>query len=107
MKLYSTKFSNNGKRVRIAAAELGIALEQVPFDFTKGDGRTPEYLKISPAGKVPALTDGDFTLFESPAILWYLASQSESNALRPAHDARSESDTLRWMFYGASHLDPH
>jgi glutathione S-transferase len=107
VKLYSTNISNNGKRVRIAAAELGIALEQVPFDFAKGDARSPEYLKISPAGKVPALTDGDFSLFESNAILWYLAAQSESNPLRPAHDARSESDTLRWMFYGASHLDPH
>lgn len=107
MKLYSTKISNNGKRVRIAAAELGIQLEQAPFDFAKGDARTPEYLKLNPVGKVPTLTDGDFSLFESSAILWYLAGQSESNTLRPAHDARSEADTLRWMFYGACHVDPH
>jgi glutathione S-transferase len=106
VKLYSTNFSNNGKRARIAAAELGIALEQAPFDMAKGDARTPEYLKISPAGKVPALTDGDFTLFESAAIIWYLAAQGEANPLRPT-DAQSQSDTLRWMFYGACHLDPH
>jgi glutathione S-transferase len=106
MKLYSTSLSNNGKRVRICAAELGIPLEQMPFDFTRGDARAPEYLKMNPTGKVPTLSDGDFSLFESAAIIWYLAAQGEANPLRPA-DARDQADTLRWMFYGACHLDPY
>src|SRR5689334_9269603 len=88
MKLYNASLSSNGKRVRICAAELGLALDQAPIDFARGDARTPEYLALNPMGKVPTLTDGPFVLWESAAILFYLAAERGPSALWPA-DARA------------------
>jgi len=106
MKLYNTPISPNGKRVRICAAELGLALDEAPIDFARGDARTPEYLALNPMGKVPTLTDGSFVLWESAAILFYLAAQRGSSALWPA-DVRAQADTMRWLFFCSCHVDPY
>ncbi len=105
MELDTGLISPNGKRVRICAAELGGALDLKLLDFQKGDNRTPDYLALNPMGKAPTLTDGEFVLWESPAILFYLARTS-GNLLWP-DDPRALADVLRWMFFGASHLDPY
>jgi glutathione S-transferase len=106
MKLHSAGFSPNGKRVRICAAELGIALEDVAIDLTKGDNRAPEYLAKNPMGKWPTLTDGSFALWESGAIMWYLATKKSDQALVP-QEPHAEADALRWLFFCASHIDPY
>lgn len=105
MKLYSFPISPNAKRVRIAAAELGVPLAVTHLDFGKNEHRTPEYLALNPVGKVPTLADGDFALWESPAILCHLASQYPG-PLWPL-GARAQSHILQWLFFTASHLDPH
>lgn len=105
MKLHTGMISPNGKRVRIAAMELGVALDVKLLDFMKGDNRAPEYLALNPMGKVPTLTDGDLSLWESPAIIFYLSRTRES-AIAP-EEPRAQADMLRWMFFGASHLDPY
>ncbi|MFO0757999.1 MAG: methyltransferase domain-containing protein [Byssovorax sp.] len=105
MQLYTGPISPNGKRVRICAAELGVSLELKLLDFSRAEQRSPAYLAHNPMGKVPTLTDGDFTLWESPAILAYLA-QKQSESLWP-RDPQANADLLRWMFFGASHLDPY
>ena len=98
MKLYSSPLSPNGKRARICAAELGLALEDAPIDFARGDARSPDYLALNPMGKVPTLTDGAFVLWESAAVLFYLASKNAPSALCPA-DAQPQADTTRsWSF---------
>jgi glutathione S-transferase len=106
MKLYTSPISPNGKRVRIAAAELGLELDTIAIDFAKGENRAPEYLAMNPLGKVPTLSHGDFSLWESAAILVYLASQAKPNDLYAA-DARGQADTLRWLFFCSCHIDPH
>lgn len=106
MELYTGLISANGKRVRICATELGVALDLKLLDFQKGDNRTPEYLARNPMGKVPTLTDGDFVLWESAAVVWYLARTSGGGAIAP-EEPRAQADMLRWMFFGASHLDPY
>jgi glutathione S-transferase/SAM-dependent methyltransferase len=105
MQLYTGPLSTAGKRVRICAAELGVALDAKLVDFQRGDNRSPEYLALNPMGKVPTLTDGDLVLWESSAILCYLARTS-GGPLWP-EEPRAQADLLRWMFFGASHLDPH
>jgi glutathione S-transferase len=105
MQLFTGPISPNGKRVRICAAELGSALDLKLLDFQKGDHRTPEYLALNPMGKVPTLADGDLVLWESAAILFYLARTS-GGPLWP-EEPRAQADVLRWMFFGASHLDPY
>lgn len=106
MKLYNTPISPNGKRVRICAAELGLALDETRIDFARGDARTPEYLALNPMGKVPTLVDGELVLWESAAILWYLAARRGPSALWPA-DARAQADVMRWLFFASCHLDPY
>jgi glutathione S-transferase len=104
MKLYTSSISHNGKRVRITAAELGIPLEETILNPQKSENRTPEYLKLNPMGKVPTLTDGDFALTESAAILSYLATTKESPLL--PREPRAQAEVLRWMFFTSCHLDP-
>jgi glutathione S-transferase len=106
MELYTGLISPNGKRVRICAAELGVALDLKLLDFQKGDNRAPEYLARNPMGKVPTLADGDFVLWESAACVFYVARQSGGGAIAP-EEPRAQADMLRWMFFGASHLDPY
>jgi glutathione S-transferase len=105
MELYTFPISPNGKRVRVAAAEIGLPLDLKNLDFLKGEQRTPDYLALNPMGKAPTLTDSDFALWESGAIMCYLA-QAKPNSLWPA-DAKARADMLRWMFFGSCHVDPY
>jgi glutathione S-transferase len=105
MKLHTSPLSPSGKRVRILTHELDFALDVVPVDFTKGENRSPEYLAINPMGKVPTLVDGDLVLWESAAILVHVA-KTAGGELWPK-GLRDESDALRWLFFGACHLDPY
>jgi glutathione S-transferase len=105
-KLYTFPISPNGKRVRICALELGVPLDVNNVDFAKGEQRTPAYLALNPMGKAPTLVDDDVTLWESSAILWYLASQHAPNALYPTTPA-AQADVLRWLFFCACHVDPY
>ena len=63
----------NGRKASIALEELEIPYEVHPVDIGKDEQFDPEFLKISPNNKIPAIVDGDLTLFESGAILLYLA----------------------------------
>lgn len=102
MKLFHNPFSPNSKRLRAVSRELGLKVEEVLIDFTKGENRTPDYLAINPMGKVPAMRDGDFALWESPAVCIHLAQKS--GKLWPK-DPIAQYEALRWMFWNASHLE--
>lgn len=104
MKLFDLQRSPNCLKVRILAREVSLPLEVVPMDLP---GLTaPDYLTLNPSGKVPTLVDDDeFTLWESSAILVYLAQQQPDLGLFPA-DPRGQAEVLRWMFFSATHLQP-
>ncbi len=104
MKLYHFPLSSNSRKCVIAAHVLGLDLEIAPLDLMKGENRKPDYLKLNPNGKVPTLVDGDFVLWESAAILQYLADKKPGNALYP-QDARSRADINRWLFWAANHFN--
>ncbi|UUZ74851.1 glutathione S-transferase [Polaromonas sp. P1(28)-13] len=63
--------------------ECGASYDIVPIDFQKREHKTPEFLKINPAGKLPALVDGDARLFETAAIGLYLAEKFPETGLAP------------------------
>jgi glutathione S-transferase len=105
MKLYYHPASPFARKPRIAAALLGIDLELEFVDLFAGAGQTPEFLKLNPQGKVPTLVDGDFSLWESNAIVQYLAAQAPTSPLWPA-DPRSRADILRWQFWESTSLAP-
>jgi glutathione S-transferase len=100
MKLYAFPPSPNTWKVRAVAAHLGIPLELEFVDLTKP--RAAAYLAVHPAGRTPALVDGDFTLAESNAIMQYLASQ-KPNSLWP-NNARAQADIARWQSWQLAHF---
>lgn len=104
MKLYCVAASPNARKAIAVAKELGVTLEVVPLNVLAGDTKTPEYLAINPNGKFPALTDGDFALWESNAIMKYVASK-KPNDLWPS-DARAQADVDRWLFWESAHFTP-
>jgi glutathione S-transferase len=101
MKLYTNLFSPNARKVHAVAHELGIELETQTVDLRAGEQRTPEYLALNPNGKVPTLVDGNTVLWESNAIMCYLAGKVDTD-LWPKSAKRY--DILRWMFWDSNHL---
>ena len=98
MKLVGFPPSPNTWKVRAVAAHLGIPLENEFVDLTKGQQRSPAYLALNPSARAPTLVDGDFKLWESVAIMQYLASQ-KPNTVWP-DDARTRADIMRWQSWG-------
>jgi glutathione S-transferase len=101
MKLYSMHNSNNCRRVNATIQHLGLSVEIV--EPPMGDLKKPDYLALNPNGKVPTLVDGDLKLWESRAIMQYLASTKPGNSLWPS-DPKRQADIARWQFWEASHL---
>jgi glutathione S-transferase len=101
MKLYGFPPSPNTWKVRAVAAHLGVPLELEFVDLTKGGSNTPDYLALNPTGRTPMLVDGDFKLWESTAIMQYIASR-RPNALWP-DEARARADIMRWQSWQLAH----
>lgn len=72
IKLYALPFSNNAMRAQLCLDEKGLAYEYVQVDLFKGAHKQPEFLAINPRGQVPALIDGEITVYESVAVVQYL-----------------------------------
>jgi glutathione S-transferase len=105
MKLYSGKRSPNARKVRLLAKELDLPLEIVSPDFVKGELRSPEFLALNPNGKIPVLDDDGFVLWESCAILRYLAEKRPERNLVPS-DQRRRAVVDQWLFWWAAHCEP-
>jgi glutathione S-transferase len=101
MKLYGFPPSPNTRKVQAVAVYIGAPIEFEFVDITKGKQRTPEFLAINPNGKTPVLVDGQFKLWESNAIMQYLAG-TKNNSLWP-EDARTRADITRWQFWQVAH----
>ena len=77
--------SPNPTKVALFLEESGLAYEPVPVDTRRGQQFEPAFLAINPNAKVPAIVDGDVTVFDSNAILLYLAEKTGKFAGAPAH----------------------
>lgn len=104
MKLYYFETPNPRKPCAVAK-HLDSPVEYHRVDLASGENRTPEYLAVNPNGKVPALSDGDVALWESSAIMAYLADKAGSD-LWPT-DTAGQIDVLRWIAWDASHFSRH
>ena len=104
MKLYY--FATPNPRVACAVARhLDLPVEYVHVDLRQGEQQNPEFLAINPNGKVPALVDGDATLWESAAIGSHLARKAGS-ALWPS-EAAGQVELIRWMTWETAHFSRH
>jgi glutathione S-transferase len=106
MKLYDFAFSPNCRKVRAVAYELGVAFESATVDLLRGEQRTPAFLAKNPNGRVPVLEDGDFVLWESNAILLYLATRYASGRSLVPTGARERAEVDRWLAWQLAHLQP-
>ena len=86
--------------------ECDASYEIVPIDFTKGEHNAPGFLKINPAGKLPALEDGESKIFEGAAICLYLADKFPQAQLAPKIGAPERGRYLSLMVYSTSQLEP-
>jgi glutathione S-transferase len=98
--LYDMQDSPHARKVRLLAAELDIPLERIARDPRKGETRSPGFLAKNPNGRVPTLEEDGFVLWESPAILKYLAAKRPERALGGG-DARTEALVDQWLFWWA------
>jgi len=103
MKLFYNPGSSNSRRVEATVRHLDLTgVEMVLLDHFSGAHRTPEYGAINPNFQIPALQDGDFTLWESNAIMQYLA---EGSSLYP-DDPQVRADISRWQFWTSFNFGP-
>jgi GST-like protein len=94
----------NPMKVALFLEETGLPYEPIPVDTRKGDQHKQEYLAINPNAKVPAIVDGDVTVFDSNAILLYLAEKTEKFLSENTPKARGE--LLSWLMFVASGVGP-
>lgn len=86
--------------------ECSAEYEIATIDFEKGEHKSPEFLKINPAGKLPALVDGESKIFESAAICLYLGDKFPEANLAPKINAPERGRYLSLMVYSTSQLEP-
>lgn len=101
MKLYGFPGSPNTWKVRALVAHLGLPVEDVLVDLSKGAHLQPDYLALNPTGRTPTLVDGDFVLWESQAIMEYLAGQT-TNELWP-DDPKARAEISQWLSWTLAH----
>ncbi|NOR18487.1 MAG: hypothetical protein GQ538_00180, partial [Xanthomonadales bacterium] len=103
MKLYSFSPTPNNRKVEAFIKHFDLPVEIHSMGFKEKENKTEAYLKMNPLGKAPVLEDGEFTLWESNAILCYLATLfPETNCLLSGPQGRAEVD--RWLYSQAFHL---
>src|SRR5262245_26867649 len=105
MKLYQFPLSPNCQKVVAVAHEVGVSLTAVNVELFKGQAKTPEMLARNPNGRVPILEDGDFVLWESNAMLGYVASKADRADLAPTAP-RERADVDRWLAWSIAHFSP-
>jgi glutathione S-transferase len=104
MNLYAFPISTRVLAIVALKHHLGLDCELHPIDLGRGDQLTREYLALNPNRKMPTLTDDEFVLWESNAILFYMAAKHPESGLWPT-DMRGQADVLRWLAWEGAHWD--
>ncbi|MCW8836673.1 MAG: glutathione binding-like protein [Rhodospirillales bacterium] len=100
----------NGRKASVMLEEVGLPYKVHVIDIKKGMQMAPEFIAINPNNKIPAIVDwegpggGPYTVFESGAILMYLAEKTGSDLLPT--DMRARFDTIQWLMFQMGGLGP-
>lgn len=105
MKLYYFAPSHHSRRVLAVINQLGLEVVLDHRDLTKGEHKTPEIEALNPNGFLPILTDGDLRLYESNAIMQYLANQQAETDLYP-REAAARALVDQWLSWQMCHFGP-
>ncbi|MEM9715471.1 MAG: glutathione binding-like protein [Pseudomonadota bacterium] len=101
-----TAATMNGYKPVIFLEEAGVPYDLTFVNFAKQEQKAPDYLALNPNGRIPTIVDrsnGDFAVFESGAILWYLAEKY--GAFLPS-DPKAKSETLQWLMFQMGGIGP-
>ena len=104
MKLYGYR---NGRTLRAlwVLEEAGAQYDYVEIDLFKGEARTPDFLKLNPAGKVPVLVDEEHVITESAAICLHVAEHFSASGLLPPPATAARTECYRWISFVVTELD--
>lgn len=105
IKIHAFPLSPRGFKALAVAEHVAADYELVFCDLFKGAQHRPDFVAMNPNKKMPVLEDGDLKLWESNAIIQYLAEQAPGSGLLPA-DARQRADVMRWLFWESTTWDP-
>ena len=95
----------NPMKVALFLEEAGLPYEAIPVDTRKGDQFAPDFAALNPNNKVPCIVDGDAVVFDSNAILLYLAEKT--GKFLPASDPKTRGEMLSWLLFVASGVGPY
>lgn len=104
MKLHVLPASPRAFKVLAVANHLGLAYETCIVDLSKGEQRLPGFTALNPNQRMPVLEDDGFVLWESNAIIQYLASKRPESGLFPG-EAHANAEVSRWLFWDMAHWD--
>ncbi|KAI0336814.1 glutathione S-transferase C-terminal-like protein [Cubamyces sp. BRFM 1775] len=108
--LYGDAAGPNPLKVAIVLEELGLEYNVVSVDMKSGEHKGPEYTKLNPNGRLPTLVDhsnGDFTIWESDAILLYLVEKYDKEHKFSVSDENEKFKLIQWLFFQASGQGPY
>jgi GST-like protein len=97
--------SPNPAKVALFLEEAGLGYELVPIDTRRGEQHLPAFTAINPNAKTPALVDGDAVVFDSNAILLYLAEKT--GKFLPANTPAARAEMLSWLMFVATGIGPY
>ncbi len=98
-------FAPNPMKVALALEEMGLPYEAIPVDTRKGEQFSPEFLALNPNGKLPAIEDGEAKVFDSNAILLYLAEKT--GQFLPKNTPQARGEFLSWLMFVATGVGPY
>ena len=104
MRLYLFSPSSRVLGIVVLKNYLGLDCELQPIDLGRGDQLTRQYVALNPNKKMPTLEDSGFVLWESNAILFYMAAKHSDRGLWPT-EVKAQADVLRWLAWESAHWD--
>ena len=106
MKLYHFPPSPNSRRVLAVAYHLGLDPELIELSLLRGEHMNPDFVALNPNHKIPVFIDDDgFTLWESTAIMLYLASKESGHTLY-SDDIKVQANINKWLYWNIAHWSP-
>ena len=105
IQIYADPITVNCRKVLAGFQLIGAPYELVHVDYFKGEHKGEAYLRLNPNGSVPAMADGDYTLWESNAMLQYAADLVGNDSAYP-RDLKVRADINRWLQWEGSHWFP-
>jgi glutathione S-transferase len=104
IRLYTYFISGHSHRVELFLSLLGLPFEKREIDLVRGDNKTAEFLAMNPLGQVPVIQDGDVTIFDSNAILVYLAQRHDPSGRWLPRDPLGAARVQQWLSLAAGQL---